>query len=155
MWITILARNDHQRVLNQLRKLFAKAQMVLFCIFYLWHCIACPLDDSHSGNIGCARIPHQSKDFWDTLYKGQQGGIDQRARFCDFDVTLFFLSFEHLSIPVMSCSNVLRPQSRPWPLTFTKISTSSSLRTKFSTSGNERIHFAGGCIFSPDKLLSF
>ena len=38
-----MARNDHQRVLNQRRKLFAEALIVLFCILYLWHCIACPL----------------------------------------------------------------------------------------------------------------
>ena len=67
MRIRIIARNDHQRALNQLRKMFAEALIVLFSIFYLWHCIACPMDDSHSGNIWCARITHLSKDFWDAL----------------------------------------------------------------------------------------
>ena len=76
-------------------------------------------------------------------------------RLLDSDVTLFFLSFVRLSIPVMCFSNALRPQSRPWPLTFTKFSTSGWLRKNFSTSGNERINFAGGCISSPDKCLSF
>ena len=55
------------------------------------------------------------------LKQGGNGPIDQRARLRDFDVTLFFVSFEHLSIPVMCCSNALRPQSRPWPLAFTKL----------------------------------
>ena len=68
MWIIITSRNEHQRELNQLRKLFAEALIVLFCLFYLWYCIACPLDDWHRGNIRCARIKHLFKDFWDTIY---------------------------------------------------------------------------------------
>ena len=66
-WIRIMARNYHQRALHQLSKLFAEALIVLFCIFYLWYWIACPLDDSHWGNIWNARIRHQSQDFWDRL----------------------------------------------------------------------------------------
>ena len=33
MWIIITSRNEHQRELNQLRKLFAEALIVLFANF--------------------------------------------------------------------------------------------------------------------------
>ena len=55
MCITIMARNGHQRALNQLNKCF-------FGTAY-----TCPLGDIRRGNIWCARIRQLSKDFWDTF----------------------------------------------------------------------------------------
>ena len=40
-------------------------------------------------------------------------------------------------------------------LAFTKFSTSVCLRTTFSTSGSERIHFAGSCPFFPINFCHF
>ena len=42
---------------------------VLFCLFYLWCGIGCPLDDSHGGNTQFAKITQLSTDFWYKLYK--------------------------------------------------------------------------------------
>ena len=61
MWIRIMTRNDHQRALEY-------STDSTFCIIYLWHGIACPLDYSHWVNMWCARIRHLSQDFWDRLY---------------------------------------------------------------------------------------
>ena len=62
MCIRIMARNGHQRALNQLNKCF-------FAYFICGTALTCPLDDSHRCNIWCARIPQLRMDFWDTFYK--------------------------------------------------------------------------------------
>ena len=56
-----MARNGHQRALNQLSKCF-------FAYFICCTALACPLDNSHWGNIWCVRIRQLSKDFSDTFY---------------------------------------------------------------------------------------
>ena len=61
MCIRIMARNGHQRALNQPNK----------CVFAYFICgtaLTYPLDDSHRGNIWIARIPQLCMDFWDTFY---------------------------------------------------------------------------------------
>ena len=58
MCIRNLARNGHQRALNQLNKCF-------FAYFISGIALNCPLD---WGNIWFARIPQLSKDFWYLLY---------------------------------------------------------------------------------------
>ena len=60
MCIKIMARNGHQMALNQLNKCF-------FAYFIRGTALTCPLDDSHRGNIWCARITQLSKDFCYTL----------------------------------------------------------------------------------------
>ena len=42
-----------------------------FAYFICGTALTCPLDDSHRGNIWCARIRQLSKDFWDTFYLWQ------------------------------------------------------------------------------------
>ena len=55
-----MARNGHQRALNQPNKCF-------FAYFICGTALTCPLDNSHRGNIWCARITHLSHDFWHIL----------------------------------------------------------------------------------------
>ena len=62
MWIRIMARNGHQRALNQLKTCF-------FAYFISGTALICPLD---WGNIWFARIPQLSTDFWYLLYMKQK-----------------------------------------------------------------------------------
>ena len=50
-----MARNGHQRTLNQLNKCF-------YAYFICGTALTCPLEYSHWGNIWCARIRQLSKD---------------------------------------------------------------------------------------------
>ena len=61
MCIRIMARNGHQRALNQLKKCY-------FAYFISVTALTCPLDDSHRGKIWGARITQLCMDFWDTFY---------------------------------------------------------------------------------------
>ena len=56
-----MARNGHQRALNQHNKYF-------FAYFTSGTALTCPLEDSHRGIIWCARIKQQSKDLCTILY---------------------------------------------------------------------------------------
>ena len=61
MCIKIMARNGHQRALNQLNKCF-------FAYFICGTALTCPLDDNHRGNIWGVRITKLCMGFWDTFY---------------------------------------------------------------------------------------
>ena len=56
MCIRIMASNGHQRALNQFNECF-------FAYLICGIALTCPLDDSHRGNIWCARIRQLSEDF--------------------------------------------------------------------------------------------